>query len=163
MPAFEWLQATSFGVAVRESIWIYPFFEIVHLVGIALLVGSIAMTDVRLIGLSRALPVTLTARHMMPWTWLGFALVAVSGSALFSGFAVDYAVNTAFQVKLVLIALAGVNAALFHWRVFRNVADWNHLSPSPGAARFCAALSIALWLSVISAGRLIAYTGAGKD
>jgi len=163
MTIFEWLQATSFGIAVRESLWLYPFFEILHLVGIALLVGSIAMTDLRLIGLSRALPVTLTARHMLPWTWLGFALVTVSGLSLFSGFAVDYAVNTAFQVKLLLIALAGANAALFHWRVFRSVADWNQLVASPAAARLCAALSIALWLSVISAGRLIAYTGAGKD
>ena len=163
MRFFEWLQTTAWGTAVRESLWVYPAFEIMHLVGLAVLVGSIAMTDLRLIGLSRGLPVTLTARHMLPWTWVGFAMAAVSGLSLFSGFAVDYYVNTAFRVKLLLIAVAGANAALFHWRIFRNVDTWNQATPSPFAARALATLSIVLWVSIIAAGRLIAYTGAGKD
>jgi hypothetical protein len=160
---FVWLHETSFGTAVRESIWIYPTFEIVHLFGIALLVGSIAMTDLRLLGLSRQLPVSLTARHLLPWTWVGFALVATSGVTLFSGFATDYYVNTAFRIKLILIALAGINALLFHLRVYRNVASWNENTMPPIAARAFASLSILLWFGTIAAGRLIAYTGAGKD
>jgi hypothetical protein len=158
-----WLKETGYGTAVRDSLWIYPMFEIVHIIGIALLVGSIAMTDLRLLGLSRQLPVTLTARHLLPWTWVGFALVAISGLSLFSGFATDYYVNTAFRIKLLLIAAAGVNAALFHVRVYRNVAGWNENTMPPAAARVFAVLSILLWFSTIAAGRLIAYTGAGKD
>jgi hypothetical protein len=131
--------------------------------GIALLVGAIAMTDLRLLGLSRQLPVTLTARHLLPWTWVGFALVAISGLSMFVGFATDYYVNTAFRIKLVLIAVAGVNAALFHTRVYRGVATWNENTMPPIAARVFASLSIMLWFGTIAAGRLIAYTGSGKD
>jgi hypothetical protein len=163
MSFFIWLKDTGFGIAVRESLWIYPMFELVHLFGIVLLVGSIAMADLRLLGLSRQLPVTLTARHLLPWTWVGFVLVLISGVSLFSGFANDYYVNTAFRIKLVLIALAGVNAALFHFRVYRNVLAWNENTPSPAAARVFAVLSIVLWFATITAGRLIAYTGSGKD
>jgi len=160
---FVWLKETAFGTAVRESLWIYPAFEIAHLIGIALLVGGIAMTDLRLIGLSRQLPITLTARHMLPWVWVGFALAVISGLSLFSGFATDYIVNDAFRIKLLLLVVAGINAALFHARVYRNVAAWNENTPSPFAARAFAVISIVLWLSIITAGRLIAYTGAGKD
>jgi hypothetical protein len=160
---FLWLKDTSFGTAVRESLWIYPTFEILHLFGIVLLVGAIAMTDLRLVGLSRRLPITLTAQHLLPWVWVGFGLAVVTGLALFSGFATDYWVNTAFRIKLILIAVAGMNAALFHFRVYRNVATWNEHLPSPFAARAFAIVSIVLWFSVIAAGRLIAYTGSGKD
>ena len=163
MNFFIWLQNTTFGTAVRESLWIYPAFEIVHLFGLVLLVGAIAMTDVRLLGMSRRLPVTLTARHLLPWVWVGFVLAVGSGLSLFSGFATDYFVNTAFRIKLVLLALAGVNAALFHMRVYTNVASWNENVPSPFAARCFAVVSIVLWFSIIAAGRLIAYTGSGKD
>lgn len=157
------IQETAFGTAVRESLWLYPAFEIGHLFGIVLLVGAIAMTDVRLIGASRQLPVTLTARHLLPWVWIGFALAVTTGLALFSGFATDYWPNTAFRIKLILIAVAGINAALFHYRVYSGVASWNENSASPFAARVFAVVSIALWFSIIAAGRLIAYTGSGKD
>jgi len=160
---FVWLHDTAFATQVRESLWIYPAFEIVHLMGIALLVGSIAMADLRLLGLSRQLPVTLTAKHLLPWTWVGFVLVAVSGVSLFSGFATDYYVNNAFRIKLLLIALAGVNAAVFHLRVYRNVAAWDQQTMPPFVARAFAVLSMVLWFATIAAGRLIAYTGAGKD
>lgn len=163
MNLFVSLQETAFGTAVRESLWLYPAFEILHLFGIVLLVGAIAMTDVRLIGLSRQLPVTLTARHLLPWVWGGFALAVLSGLALFSGFATDYWPNTAFRLKLVLMLIAGINAALFHFRVYGGVASWNENSASPWAARAFAIVSIVLWFSIIAAGRLIAYTGSGKD
>jgi hypothetical protein len=158
-----WLKATSYGTLVRDSLWVYPFFEIVHIMGLALLVGSIAMTDLRLMGLSRQLPVSLTARHLLPWTWVGFALVLISGVSLFSGFATDYYVNTAFRIKLILIAVAGINATLFHLRVYKNVASWDANTAPPLAAKLFAVVSITLWFSIIAAGRLIAYTGAGKD
>ena len=157
------LQETPFGTAVRESLWLYPAFEILHLFGIVLLVGAIAMTDVRIIGQSRGLPVTLTAQHLLPWVWSGFVLAVLSGLVLFSGFATDYWPNTAFRIKVILILVAGINAALFHFRVYSGVASWNENSASPLAARVFAVVSIVLWFSIIAAGRLIAYTGSGKD
>lgn len=163
MNFFLWLKDTTFGTAVRESLWIYPTFEILHLFGIVLLVGAIAMTDLRLIGMSRRLPITLTAQHLLPWVWVGFAMAVLSGLALFSGFATDYWINTAFRIKLVLILIAGLNAALFHFRVYSGVASWNENTASPLSARAFALMSIVLWFSIIAAGRLIAYTGSGKD
>lgn len=158
-----WLKETAFATAVRESLWLYPIFEIVHLIGIALLVGAIAMTDMRLLGLSRELPVNRTARHLLPWVWVGFVLAVISGLALFSGFTTDYWVNTAFRIKLILIGIAGINAGLFHFRVYSGVASWNEGVPTPAVAKMFAFVSIALWFSIIAAGRLIAYTGGGKD
>jgi hypothetical protein len=116
-----------------------------------------------LLGLSRRLPITLTANHLLPWVWAGFALAVLSGLALFSGFAPDYFVNTAFRIKAILLVFAGINAALFHFRVYSGVTAWNENLPSPFAAKVFAGLSIVLWFSIIAAGRLIAYTGSGKD
>ena len=131
-----WLKETGFGTAIRESLWLYPIFEIIHLIGLAVLVGAIAMTDVRLLGFSRALPVNGTARHLLPWVWVGFAVALLSGVALFSGFTTDYWMNTAFRIKLILIVIAGVNALLFHFRVYRGVANWNANVPHPPRRKF---------------------------
>ncbi len=158
-----WLNDTALGTAVRESLWLYPIFEIIHLIGIALLVGAIVMTDMRLLGLSRKLPVNLTAQHLLPWVWAGFALALISGFALFSSFTTGYWANPAFRIKLILILAAGVNASLFHFRVYRGVIGWNQDVPTPVVAKVFAGISIALWFSIIAAGRLIAYTGSGAE
>lgn len=149
------LAASPLAVGVRESIWIYPCLETLHVIGLALLVGSIFSFDLRLLGAGKSLPIQALGRHLLPWVWTGFAINAVTGALLFVSDAAEFAVNTALQAKLALIVLAGMNALVFQMRLYRNAETWDSSVPAP--ARVSAAISIALWLAIIVAGRMIAY------
>ncbi len=150
------LQESALGEAMRQSLLLYPLIEIVHLIGIALLVGSIVSLDLRLMGLRLKLPASLTAQHLLPVTVTGFLMAVASGSLLFATEAASLFYNPAFRLKLILIALGGINAGLFHLGPWRRVAGWDHARP-PFAARIGGAVSIVLWLGALSCGRLIAY------
>lgn len=152
-----WLESSAFAAAMRQWLWLYPIVEIVHITGIALLVGSLAMFDLRVLGLSRALPLRKLARHLLPWTLAGFAIVAISGSMMFSAHATEFWTNPAFAVKLSLIGAAGINALWFHLGPFAAVDRWDTGAAAPGSAKAAAALSLLLWIGVISCGRLLAY------
>jgi hypothetical protein len=152
------IEMSALGVAMRQSLWLYPIVEIVHLTGIALLVGSIAMLDLRLLGLSNSVPVRRLASHILPWTAASFLLIVPSGLAMFVSHAGEFIASPVFVLKICLIFAAGVNAAVFHAGVFRSASDWDVNRAPPAAARIAAALSLALWVSVIACGRLLAYT-----
>lgn len=152
------IEMSALGVAMRQSLWLYPIVEIVHLTGIALLVGSIAMLDLRLLGLSNSVPVRRLASHILPWTAASFLLIVPSGLAMFVAHAGDFIASPVFVLKICLILAAGVNAAVFHAGAFRGASDWDVNRAPPAAARIAAALSLALWVSVIACGRLLAYT-----
>ena len=152
------IESSALGVAMRQWLWLYPAVEVVHLAGIALLVGSIVVLDMRLLGFSRTLPVRKLAAHVLPWTIGSFALILPSGLAMFVAHAGDLIASPVFALKMCLILAAGVNAAAFHAGIFRGAAAWDVEAPPPAAARAAAALSLALWISVIACGRLLAYT-----
>ena len=152
------IEMSALGVAMRQSLWLYPIVEIVHLTGIALLVGSIAMLDLRLLGFSNSVPVRRLAAHILPWTAASFMLIVPSGLAMFVAHAGDFIASPVFVLKICLIFAAGVNAAVFHAGAFRGASDWDVNRAPPAAARIAAALSLALWVSVIACGRLLAYT-----
>ncbi|MGQ0671344.1 MAG: hypothetical protein ACT4N2_00485 [Hyphomicrobium sp.] len=158
-PANIWtsLEHSAVATFVRESVWAYPILETVHIVGLGLLFGAIVSFDLRVLGLSKSLPVTTLERHLLPWVWVGFALNAASGTLLFASDAVDFSANPALMAKLALIAAAGANALVFQRRIAAGTAGWQVDRPASPAARLSAALSIALWLAVIIAGRMIAY------
>jgi hypothetical protein len=152
-----WLESSGFAAAMRQWLWLYPIVEIVHITGIALLVGSIAMLDLRLLGLSRALSVQRLARHLLPWSVTGFAIAAATGSMMFTAHATEFWVNPAFVVKMSLIGLAGLNALWFHLRTYPKVGGWDSGGAAPAMAKMAAALSLLFWVGVISCGRLLAY------
>jgi hypothetical protein len=152
-----WLELTGLAEAMRRSMWLYPIVEIVHIVGFVTLVGAAIMFDLRVLGLGRGLAVTALARHLLRWSWAGLALVLPAGLMMFSAHATEFATNPAFQLKLGLLALAAANVAFFHLAPYRTVHAWDGSAGAPVAARAAAALSIAVWLAVITCGRLIAY------
>lgn len=152
------IEGTALAVAMRQSLWLYPIVEIVHLAGIALLFGSIAILDLRLLGLSRDVPVRRLAAHVLPWTAASFLLIVPSGLAMFAAHASDFIASPVFALKIGLIFAAGINAAVFHAGAMRSVSDWDAHRPPPRAARGAAALSLLFWLAVIACGRLLAYT-----
>jgi hypothetical protein len=155
------LEASGLGQAMRQWLWLYPSVEIVHITGIALLFGSIAVLDLRLLGFSRGIPAKTLARHVLPWTIGSFALIVPSGLMMFTAHASDFIQNGAFIVKLCLIMAGAINAALFHTTVFRSADVWDapemRKLPPPPSVRAFAAASLLLWLSVIACGRLLAY------
>ena len=155
------LEASGLGQAMRQWLWLYPTVETVHIVGIALLFGSIAILDLRLLGVSRAIPVRNLARHVLPWTAASFLLIVPSGLMMFVAHATDFISSPIFVVKMCLILAAGLNAALFHAIVYPSVEVWDSqemrkLAPPP-SARVSAALSLLVWVCVIACGRLLAY------
>ena len=151
------IEASALGQAMRQWLWLYPSVEIVHITGIALLVGSIAILDLRLLGLSRSLPVRRLAAHILPWSIASFALIVPSGLAMFVAHAGDLISNPVFAVKMCLILLAGANAGVLHAGVFRSAGQWDVDVMPPLAARVAAGASLLLWISVIACGRLLAY------
>ena len=152
------IEASGLGQAMRQSLWLYPIVEIVHLLGLALLFGSIAVLDLRLLGLGKGLSVKRLAGHVLPWTAASFVLIVPSGLAMFVAHASDFIGNPVFALKMGLIFAAGINAAVFHTTVFRDNAAWDVNGATPGAARLSAGLSLLFWISTIACGRLLAYT-----
>ena len=157
MTAMGAIEASALGQAMRQWLWLYPSVEIVHVTGIALLVGSIAILDLRLLGLSRSLPVRRLAAHILPWSIASFVLIVPSGLAMFVAHANDLLSNPLFAVKMGLILLAGANAGILHAGVFRSAGQWDVDVMPPLAARAAAAASLLLWISVVACGRLLAY------
>ena len=155
------LEASGLGQAMRQWLWLYPAVETVHIVGIGLLFGSIAMLDLRLLGLSRSIPVRRLARHVLPWSAASFLLIVPSGLLMFIAYATDLISSPVFVLKMCLIMAAGLNAALFQAIVFPSVDVWDSQEmrklPPPPSARISAAVSLAIWISVIACGRLLAY------
>jgi len=147
-----WLEATTAATAMRQLLWLYPIVEILHIIGFVVLVGSAAMFDLRLLGLSRQLPVTAMERHLLPWARASLLLIL-----MFMAHAMEFAENPAFRLKLLFLVAAGLNAALFRYRPFRQVAAWDQGSRAPLTARVAAGLSLVLWTGVIACGRLLAY------
>lgn len=151
MAVAEWLRLlenSSWALAIRQSAWLYPFLEIVHITGIVILVGAAFMFDLRLLGFSKHLPAGDLGRHLLAWSVRGLYLVVPSGILLFITNASTLGYDPVFWTKMALLAAAGCNALFF-----RRAAPQ---AESP-RAKTVAVLSLLLWLAVIACGRLLAY------
>ena len=157
MAFLQWLQSTWVGVLVAESLWGYPLFETIHTVGMAMLIGSLGLINLRVLGYKPDLPL-LGTRQLLPLAWLGFTLNAISGSLLFTSDAVYFFESYTFRIKMVLIVLGGINAALLGQRVFREAAAGAPAAPPAPSTKWIAATSLVFWFGAVCAGRLIAYT-----
>lgn len=156
--SLAWLEAQPFATAIAESGWLFPTIEVVHVVALTLVVGSIAMLDLRLLGVSRKdYGVLELAAQTLPWTWGAFAAALISGLLMFSSAATSYADNVPLRIKLVLIVLAGINMAVFHVTAYRTAHRWDRQLPTPVAARIAGTLSLAFWIGVIFFGRWIGF------
>jgi hypothetical protein len=151
------IEGLAIAKAMRENLWLYPSVEIVHIVGFTMLVGSVVMFDLRVLGLSRRVSVRALARHLLPWSVAALGLIVPTGLMMFSAHAADFLTNPAFKLKMGLLLAAGINAVIFHNGPYATVARWDTETTAPLLARLSVALSIALWIGVISCGRLLAY------
>jgi len=152
------LNETTFSTSLRESEWTFSWIETAHVLALAVMAGTIAVVDLRLLGVSfRQQPVSRLVDQVTPVTWIGFALMVITGGLLFVAQPETNAGNPAFQIKLALLAAAGLNLLSFHHVVFRDIAIWDNLVKPPLKVQLSGAASLALWSVIIVLGRLIAY------
>ena len=149
----------TLGELVRENDLLFPFIESVHVLAVCLVVGSIAVVDLRLLGFASVdRPVGRLMRSIVPITVGAFGLAVAAGSLLFISHASKYLENRFFIAKITLIALAGVNMAVFHLIGARNLDQWENDALPPLFARVAGGLSLFLWVSVVACGRWIGFT-----
>ena len=147
----EWIQLTY---------WLWPVMEIIHFIGLSLLLGGLIVVALRLAGHFRAL--NLAATHkLLPLVLVGFGLNLTTGVLFFYGDPLRYSVNIGFQIKMVLVALAGLNALLYYWKIKPAMATWDPHADSPPIVKLVAYASLSLWTGVLLCGRLIPYVGTG--
>jgi hypothetical protein len=156
--AIQAINDSAFSNAVRDSFWVFPSIETVHVVAIVIVLGSITRLDMRLMGLVwQDRPVTEVSAEMLPWTWTSFVIAVIFGTMLWASKPFDYFGIAFFDMKMLLILLAGANMLLFQFGVFRTVSAWDQDPIPPPAARIAGAASIAFWLCVLICGRLIGF------
>ncbi|MEP7242466.1 MAG: DUF6644 family protein [Gammaproteobacteria bacterium] len=156
---FQWLHDTPLAATVRGSELLFPWFESIHVLAITLVLGSIVIVDLRLLGIaSRNRAVTKLIREVLPVTWVAFAIAVITGGTLFISNAVEYSHNFPFQMKMALMALAGVNMLVFHLVTYRSIKDWDDARRTPLSARFAGGISVTVWLAIVAFGRWIGFT-----
>jgi hypothetical protein len=153
----EALTASAVGEFVRTSPWLYPLALSLHLLAMAVLVGTGLVLDVRLAGWTRT-PLRPLLSWLTPTQVLAGAVAVASGGLLFVGDAAHLAANPAFQVKVVLLAVLLGNALGFTVGARRNLDQWEPARRPPAAARASGLIALVAWPAVVVAGRLIAFT-----
>jgi type III secretory pathway component EscS len=152
------LQDLSLPTQIRESDWMFPTIETVHVFALVLVVGTIMTVDLRLLGIAnKERRFSQVAGEMLPWTWAAFGVAALAGMLMFSSKALTYYSNIPFRLKMVCLLLAGINMVLFHWLGTRHLEAWDRGRP-PRAAKLAGGASLLLWTTIVAAGRWIGFT-----
>ncbi|HEY9217745.1 MAG TPA: DUF6644 family protein [Phenylobacterium sp.] len=153
-----WLGQTPGSIALHESLYMYAVIETAHVIGIMLFVGTIAMVDLRVLGVSfRQMAVSELLARILPWTIGGFIFMLLTGVLLFYGIPDRTYHSVWFRIKVVLLIIGAINIWLFHRRVERDIHEWDTGVTPPLNARLVAAVSLSVWLTIIVMGRFIAY------
>jgi len=150
------LHATPLGALADGNAWIVTACLIVHFTGLCLLVGTMLIVDLRVIGLFRQFSLA-NVMKLLPVAITGFGLNAISGFVLFAARPVNYFENPAFQIKLWLLAISGLNALAFTAFEHRLMLAAPGGASAPIVAKASAVLSLLLWFTIIFYGRLIAF------
>jgi hypothetical protein len=158
-PILEWIKATPIGAFVRDSTWAFPALQSLHFIGMSLLIGVVGVIDLRVLGVARGLPIRPLHRFV-PLAFAGFGINLLTGIMFFCHDPYVYAYNPSFRIKMLLILLAGLNALWFRLGVFLDVDKWGPGIEASRLAKAISALSLLIWIGVITAGRFIAFTNA---
>jgi hypothetical protein len=154
----EWLAATPGSIALHESRYMYLIVLSVHVLALCLFVGTAAMVDLRLLGLTmQTVRVSEVMTRLLPWTTAGFFVMITSGSLLFYAAPLLRYQNIFFRAKMATLVLAGLNVLVFHKTVYCRVAEWDLNSVPPRGARVVGGLALVLWATLIMLGRMIPY------
>lgn len=155
---FQRMGDSSWSTGLHESRYAYDLIESVHVWALCLFFGLAVMFDFRLLGWTmKSVPVSEVARRLLPWTAVGFVVMVISGTLLFSAIPLRSYQNIFFRAKMIMLLLAGLNVWIFHSGVYRRVTTWDADKVTPKAARVAGALSLVLWVCIVLSGRMIAY------
>ena len=154
------IEFSSLGTTIAESLWMFPTIETVHVFAIVTVIGAIVIMDLRLLGVAGMQKAVKAMEHdTIPVTWIAFGVAVITGLLLFVSKASTYMANPYFIWKMILLALAGINMAVFHRLVSKDVNQWGAPGmPTPGAAKLSALLSLAFWIIIPYCGRVIGFT-----
>lgn len=155
-----WMQSTWLNSLAVGPTWSWPTMEALHFLGLCLLISAIIIMDLRLIGFERAIPVS-AIHSLVPLAAIGFGINLITGILFIFGDPFRYAVNIAFQIKMLLLILAGLNALFYYLKVEPMIADSPLGADTPPIAKAVGAASLVLWFGVLVYGRLIPYLGTG--
>jgi hypothetical protein len=157
----SWLGATPASLYIQKVFWIIPTVQTVHILAISVVLASMAMFDLRLLGLAgKRNSIASLSRRFMPWLWGALVVLAVSGSILIIGEPKRALGNVFFAMKMCMLATAIIVTLGFQVILKRDLAGGSDLAPAHfGVARIVGLLSLVLWVGIAVAGRLIAYTG----
>jgi hypothetical protein len=150
----QWLQISPLATAINESIWLFPLIEGSHILALPISVGMIVLFDLRLLGLVTGSKVT---NEFLRWSRFGFAVMLITGVFLFITQAGKAYGNPFFRTKLLLLLALGVNAAVYQLLFYPKMSQWDLTGKTPAGAKFCAGLSLIVWIGVIVCGRTMAY------
>ena len=154
---FQWLEQTPFSTAIAESIWLFPILEGSHILALPLSVGMIMIFDLHLLGLTLAGTRARTVMaEMLRWSKFGFAVMFITGVLLLMCHAGRAYVNPFFRAKMIFLLILGINAAVYQIVLFPKMPQWD-AGRAPAGAKFCAVLSLVVWIGVIVCGRTMAY------
>ena len=149
------IETSALGQVMRDSVWLFPMAEILHFMGLSLLIGSLLVVDFRLLGFARSFPVSAVYRFL-PLALAGFGINLVTGTMFFFSDPFRYYPNIAFRLKMLFILLAGLNALYFALTVHRHAGPAG-AEDRDAAIRTVSALSFLFWVGVIILGRFIPY------
>jgi hypothetical protein len=153
------LEASGIASRIRDSLWLFPLIESTHVIGLALVFGTIAIIDLRLLGIaSTQRSFKRMASDILKWTWAAFALTALTGTLMFITNALVYYHNFFFRTKMLLLVLSGINMLIFELTAGRTIHNWEKAPSAPSAGKAVAAVSLVMWISIIIMGRLIGFT-----
>ena len=156
---WQGLETSPVGDFVASSSWAFTAIEYAHVVAVVTVVGTGAIMDLRLLGWTSPMwAVTQVSTDTLRWTWGGFLAAVSTGTLLFMSKAHVYAIERYFLWKMILLAVAGVNMALFHVMTWRNVSRWDAGMATPRAAKIAGTLSLLCWVLIIFCGRFIGFT-----
>jgi len=154
----QWLSETHFSHQLREAPYDFPVLIIIHIITIGLFGGMVVIGNLRVLGRAlRSVPVSRVIGQFRPWKWTAFAILLVSGTLLAAADPMEYGFNIMFWISTALLLVAGVNALIFRFGVYRSVAEWENASEAPPAARRWAGVSLFLWIVLVFTGRAIAF------
>ncbi len=142
-----------------ETYWLWPVLEIFHFIGLSIMLGALLIIDARLLGMLRTYDAG-SVKRLVPLVWVGFCINLASGTMFFVGDPMRYSINIGFQIKMLLILVAGLNVVVYQLQVRPQLIGWNTVS-MPTIARLVAIASLATWGGVLLLGRLIPYVGTG--
>jgi hypothetical protein len=155
---FVWMSELESSIALRESTYLAPWFQVLHVVFVSLFAGSVFFMDLRLVGVgSTRLPFSQVQRQLFPWQMAGIVGANLSGAGLLFANPMTYFANVIFWTKMAAMALAGLNAIAFHFITAPTMEEWDSRPQLPPAAKLAGVLGLTLWTNVIVAGRLMYY------